>query len=147
MRFYYSDGTNCLACCVAGLFNRPIGITPAAPSFAKETDNQGDWWHRFELWCRITLHHAIVIVQTDDPISGLWNIEIGYTEDNIAHAVICFGRDVFFNPSPQVSNTHPLAEKGHRYVFVPLAGATYNVQDLVYPEEVILRDGAWKSTQ
>jgi len=109
---------NCLQCCVAGLFDLELSDVPNVAEFGEK----GYWFDEFYEWCKEELKH-IPIAVTDDTMDDLYNIEVYERPNGIAHAIICKGIDVVWDPLPE-----PIPDEirttEYKFAFVPIGGLT-----------------------
>ena len=93
---YTADETNnCLACCIAGMFDLPLGVVPGVHEWGK----LGYWFDNFYNWSKEELGHVPIAV-VDDTLEDLYYIAVLENSNNVPHAVIAKCMSVVWDPSP-----------------------------------------------
>ena len=120
MKKYTQDSTmNCLQCCLAGVFGLPLGSVPTVHKWSKENSY---WFDGLVEWVRTQGYETVSIV--DDTLDGLYHIAVIRESGKSAHAVVCKGTNVIWDPAPTNKITNLLDEGEWEYslLFVKVVG-------------------------
>lgn len=124
MRKHTADETmNCLACCLAGLFDRDLASIPTVHKWSKD-DSQGYWFNEFYKWSRDILGYTPVSI-VDDTMDDLFHIAVIKESTTGSHAVIARGVEVLWDPNPKgkiVTNLLDVAEWEYSLIFIKSKG-------------------------
>ena len=98
MRYYNSDGTNCLQCCIAGIFDQKLEDVINII----EEDHEIYWVKFLSNWVGENLGCYVTEVKTSEGFMGDLPYYIGvyWLEPGVNHAVIMQEGKVIHNPDP-----------------------------------------------
>jgi len=119
---YESTDNNCLQCCIAGMFDKPLDDVPHVLDWKERYPNWYDGFHNFSL---IFLNHVPVAV-VDDTLDDLFHIAVFSEVGRLPHCVIAKGMDVVWDPHPsnKIASLADTENWEYSIVFVEVHGLT-----------------------
>lgn len=121
------DEGNCLAACLAALFDVSIDNIPDFDSESKKSKKRGgvSWWELFEVWCHERGYHPVILPPSSKPAG--WSIISGKSPRGLEHACIAHHGELLHDPHPSRAGLLNITD----YItFVPKSAQVMVAQEL-----------------